>query len=107
MGDEGIAMREGGTCVKGLEGLESVWPCLVLSIDIWFSFVSFPILIHVIARFPHDQAALESLHCCIIGGGITDGESKPKSKEWFPYDSKMVRVPVATLSHDLALRLSI
>ena len=43
----------------------------------------------------------------IIGGGITDGESKPKSKEWFPYDAKMVRVPVATLSCNLALRLSV
>jgi hypothetical protein len=40
--NEGIALREGGICGRGLEGLEGVWSCLVVSIDRQFSFVLFP-----------------------------------------------------------------
>ena len=36
VGDKGIATRRGGTCVRGLEGLEDVvvvWSCLVCFLD--------------------------------------------------------------------------
>ena len=53
IGDEGVATREGGTCVRGSEGLEDVavvWLCLVRSLDRWLGFLVVDRIITSLAR---------------------------------------------------------